>query len=299
MGNDCAIEHIEQAIRFLEMTEEPAFVQNKIDTYITGAYIYAFFLDKKDCSDEQKKKIMDTLNIWLLNAVCLTEQVSYTNPNYIILFYHNVAYVYWNIAQYNLALEYIDSALSVSCPDKSLTVSDLTLRAQIYNDIYCEQNECVSEETGMLTVGENSDNEYLILAGKDLNKAIELQQQLLYKEGSFSYVNGLAELHYVMSQNLGYRGHYEEAIEESDRVLELEKKSDITQDLYAVYYQTAIVRFGAYNKWKNKPFLIETLECLNKTEKEIMCNETVYAYHYLEDVLKLREYVLKELSEIK
>lgn len=298
-GNDCAIDHIEQAIRFLEMTEEQAFVQNKIDTYMAGAYIYAFFLDKQDSFVEQKRSIMDTLNKWLLNAVSLTKQVSYANSNYLILFYHNVAYVYWNIAQYKQALEYIDCALSVSCPDKSLIVSDLQLRAQIYNDIYCEQNKYLSEETGMLTVGENSDNEYLILAEKDLIKALELQQQLLYKEGSFSYVNGLAGLHYVMSQNLGYRGYYEKAIEEIDMALELENQADIKQDLYATYYQAAIVRFGAYNKWKKKSFLIGSLECLNKAEKEIMCNETTDAYYYLEDVQKLRECILKELRKMK
>lgn len=299
LGNECAIDHIEQAIRFLEMTEEKAFVQNKIDTYIAGAYIYAFFLDKKDNSVEQKKNIMDTLNEWLLNAVNLTEQVSYANPNYLILFYHNVAYVYWNIAQYKQALEYIDCALSISCPDKSLKVSDLKLRAQIYNDIYCEQNEYLSQETGMLTVGENSDNECLILAGKDLNKAIELQQQLLYKEGNFSYANGLAGLHYVMSQNLGYRGYYEKAIEEIDMALELDNKVENTHDLYVTYYQAAIVRFGAYNKWKKKPFLIETLECLSEAEKEIICKETADAYYYLENVKKLKENVLKELRKMK
>ena len=157
----------------------------------------------------------------------------------------------------------------------------------------------MSEETGMLTVGENSDNEYLILAEKDLIKALELQQQLLYKEGSFSYVNGLAGLHYVMSQNLGYRGYYEKAIEEIDMALELENQADIKQDLYATYYQAAIVRFGAYNKWKKKSFLIGSLECLNKAEKEIMCNETTDAYYYLEDVQKLRECILKELRKMK
>ncbi len=297
LGNDCAIDHIEKAIRFLEMTEEQAFVQNKIDTYIAGAYIYAFFWDKKDSSVEQKKNIMDTLNKWLQKAVSLTEQVSYANLNYLILFYHNVAYVYWNIAQYKLALEYIDCALSVLSPDKSLAVSDLILRAQIYNDIYCEQNECLSEETGMLTVGEDSDNEYLILADRDLKKAIELQQQLLYRVGSFSYINDLAELHYVMSQNLGYRGCYEKAIEEIDMALELEIKGDITQELYVTYYQAAEVRLGAYNKWKKEPLLIETLECLNKAEEEIMRSKTANAYYYLEDVQKLRAYVLKELRK--
>lgn len=296
MGDDCAIDYIERAIRFLEMTEEQAFVQNKIDTCMAGAYIYAFFLDKKEDSDEQRKNIMNTLDKWLLNAVSLTEQVSYANPNYLILLYHNAAYVYWNLAQYKRALEYIDRALSITRPDKSLTVSDLKLRAQIYNDMYCEQNECLSEETGMLTVGEDFDNEYLILADKDLKKAIELQRQLLYKVGSISYVSELAGLYYVRSQNLGYRGLYEKAIEEIDMALELENKSDIVQDLYASYYQAAIVRFGSYHKWKKKRFLIETLEYLNKAEEEIICNKTTDAYYYLEDVQKLRKYVLKELE---
>lgn len=299
LGNACAIDHIEQAIRFLEMTEEQAFVQNKIDTYMAGAYIYAFFLDKQDSTAEQKENNMDTLNKWLLNAVSLTKQVSYANSNYLILFYHNVAYVYWNIAQYEQALEYIDCALSVSCPDKALIVSDLQLRAQIYHDMYCEQNEYLSEKTGMLTVGENSDNEYLILAEKDLIKAIELQQQLFYKEGSFSCVKGLAGLHYVMSQNLGYRGYYEKAIEEIDMALELESRSDMKQDLYATCFQAAIVRLGAFDKRKEKPLLTETLEYLNKAEEDIMCHKTTNAYYYLEDVQKLREYILKELRRMK
>lgn len=280
----------------MEMTEEKAFIQNKIDTYLTGASILAVFLDKKERSAEQKKDMMAVLNTWLLKAENLTEQVTYINASYLILFYHNVAYVYWNIEQYEQALTYINCALSVPSPDKSLAISDLKLRAQIYHGMYMRDNEYLSEETGMLSVDADSANTYLILAGKDLKEAMELQQQLLHQAGSFSYFTELAGLHFVMSQNLGYRGDYENAIEEIDRALELENQVGGIQDLYATYYQAAMARFGAYNQWKKKQFLTEILACLNQAEQEILCSETAGAYYYLEDLQQLRRYVLTELE---
>lgn len=297
LGDERAIYHIGQAIYFLETIDQNAFVQNKIDTYLTGAFIYAFFLDKEHRSAEQRNQFTDTLEKWLYNAVSLAEQASYQNTTYQILCYHNAAYIYWNTNQYRKALEYIDYALSIPRFDKSLTVSDLTLRAQIYNDMYCEENEYLSEETGLLMVGEDPENQYLIFAGRDLQKAKKLQQKLVYNMGKTSYFDELAELHYIMSQNFSYRGCYREAIEEIDAALEMEKSADVTQDLYATYYQASVVRLGAYNKWKEKRFLTEALDYLKKAEAEIMHYGTVNAYYYLEDVQKQKDYVLEVLGE--
>lgn len=297
LGDERAVYHIGQAIHFLEAIDEKAFVQNKIDTYLTGAFIYAFFLDKEERSAEQRSQFTGTMEKWLYNAVSLAEQTNYQNPTYLILCYHNAAYVYWNIKQYGQALKYIDHALSIPRFDESLTVSDLTLRAQIYNDMYCGQNEFLSEETGLLMVGEDPENEYLILAGRDLQSAKELQQKLVHKMGRTSYIDELAELHYNLSQNLGYRGFYREAIEEIDAALEMEKSADVTQDLYATYNQASVVRLGAYSKWKEEHFLAEALDYLNNAEAEIMRHGTANAYYYLEDVQKQKDYVLEVLGK--
>ena len=296
IGDERAIFHIEQAIFILKNIKDRAFIQNKIDTYLTGAYIYAFFLDRKENSDKQKKRIRSKMEDWLQEAVRLTGETSYVNPNYLVLCYHNIAYAYWNIRQNEKALEYVNYALSIIRPDEGLKISDLKLRAQIYNDFYCDQNEYFSDEKGMLMIGIDSDNEYLKLAAKDLEDALKLQQKLTDKAGRASYFEELADVHYTMSQNLGYQGLYMEAIEQIDLALAIQKNSGAVQDLYATYYQAANIRLGAYDKWKEKRFLKEALDCLNNSEREIFRTKTIDAHYFLEDVLKMKEYVLEELK---
>lgn len=170
LGDDRAIGHIEEAVRLLETVDDMAFLHNKIDTYSAGAYIYAFFLNKKDYSEDQKKQNLERLENWLQKVIQLAEQARYENPDYLVQCYHNAAYVYWNIQYYSNAIEYINQALSIPRPDESLIVSDLELRAQIYNDFYCFQNEYLSEETGVLMIGADPEHKYLKLAEKDLKK---------------------------------------------------------------------------------------------------------------------------------
>ena len=295
LGDDRAIGHIEEAVRLLETVDDMAFLHNIIDTYSAGAYIYAFFLNKKDYSEDQKKQNLERLENWLQKVIQLAEQARYENPDYLVQCYHNAAYVYWNIQYYSNAIEYINQALSIPRPDESLIVSDLELRAQIYNDFYCFQNEYLSEETGVLMIGADPEHKYLKLAEKDLKKAIKMQKQLTDKVGNAYYMEELAHLHYNLSQNYGYRGKYKEAVKEIDITLDLEIKAGVSHDLYATYYQAAIARFGAYNKWRDKKFLVETLEYLNCTEEEIYQNGTTDAYYYLEDVLKLKQFILEKL----
>lgn len=296
LGDERAIDHIELAIHFLEITESEIFIQNKIDTYLAGAYTYAYFVKIKEYSEQQKKNIMDKLENWIQKVVKLTEEASYANPNYLVLSYHNIAYVYWNTGQYELAIRFIDRALSIARPDESLTVSDLKLRAQIYSDIYCAQNEYIFNEIGVQTVSEDANNEYLKLASKDLEEALKLQQQLTKKKGKAYYLEEMVELHHAMSQNLSYRGYYKEAVQEIDIALEMEREADVAQDLYATYYQAAIVRYGVYNKWKEKQFLTEALEYLDRAEEDIIQDRTTDAEYYLKDVVKLKESILRELK---
>ncbi|GEM_PF-931919 len=295
VGDERAIEHSEKAIYLIELTEDKAFVQNKIDTYLAGAYTYANFIKMKDYSEQDEKIIIDKLECWIQKVVDLMETVNYKNPNYLVLNYHNIAYVYWNTKQFELAIRFIDLALSRSRPDKSLTVSDLKLRAQINNDIYCAHNECISDETGVLTVIADHDNEYLMIASKDLERAMELQQQLKQEEGNTSYLDEMAELHYVVSQNCGYRGDYRKSIQAIDIALEMEKETDVAHDFYATYYQAAIARLGAYSEWREMEFLSEALEFLEMAEEEINQSGTIDAHFYLNDVLRVKEFVLKEL----
>lgn len=233
---------------------------------------------------------------WLQEAVRLTSETSYVNPNYLVLCYHNIAYAYWNIRLNEKALEYVNHALSIIRPDESLKISDLKLRAQIYNDIYCDQNEYYSDEKGMLMIGIDSDNEYLKLAAKDLEDALKLQQKLTNKVGRTSYFEELADVHYTMSQNLGYQGFYMEAIEQINLALAMQKDNGAVQDLYATYYQAANIRLGAYDKWREKRFLNEALDYLNNSEREIFRMGTIDALYFLEDVSKMKEYVLEELK---
>lgn len=297
LGDERAIDHIEQAIHFLEIAEDTTFVQDRIDTYLTGAHIYSFFWDKKENTADKEKYIIETLERWLQKAIQLTEQVSYVNPNYLVICYHNVAYVYWNINRYDQALKYINYAISISRPDKSLTISDLELRAQICNDIFCNKNEGISEEIGVLTIAPDSDNKYLKLAGNDIKTALDLQKQLKNIQGKASYYETLAGLHYVMSQNMGYRGYYKEAMAEIDKALKIEIENDIIQDIYITYYQATIVGLGAYHDSRDKKFLKNVLIYLNRAEEEIIKNGTTNAHFYLDDVVKIKEYVIKELNK--
>ena len=255
-----AIEHIDIALEKI-VQSKIVFPQNIIDTYLSAAYIYAHFINLNENWINKKTEVKQKIYNFIEEAIILLETTWSCNDSLMALCYHDVAFTYLQINEFQKAKDYISKALKKETHDSH--ASDFLLKAQIHLEEFIL----------------DSSKDSLILAINAIEKCSEYSDNTLEE----------AKLYHCWGRILNAQGEPIDALSKIYKCIEIECNNEDIIDFYLTCYHAALFNLNAFEKTKDIFYLKEGKKyaklALSETYKQSQSKEAQKCRKDIKDLI--------------